>query len=95
MKFKHQDLKDCAQEDESEDGRLHKVKDYFNGSRRWEEDRVLIFSSLDTPGIWYFGEYSIGLTENQDSSWFGYEDEIECPEAEAYQVSITKYRVKT
>ena len=91
MKFKQEDLKQCIWEDESDDGLLRKVADYDRGSRRWEEDRTLVFS-ID--GKLYAGYYSIGLTENQDSSWFGYSDEIECVEVESYEVNTTKYREK-
>jgi hypothetical protein len=44
----------------------------------------------------YKTNYQVGATEMQDEAPYEYEgDEIECPEMEPYEVTITKYRKKT
>lgn len=59
-------------------------------TRRWESVHEMVFSFC---GRLYSSTYRMGLTEIQESSPYEYDDqEVECPEVEAYEVTVTKYR---
>lgn len=62
------------------------------GSRRWHEDMQGVF---EYEGKHYLIGWSEGLTEYQENEdpW-EYDDVVECPEAEQYEVVTTKWRAK-
>lgn len=62
------------------------------GSRRWHEDMQGVF---EYEGKHYMIGWSEGLTEMQENEdpW-EWEDIVECPEAEQYEVTVTEWRIK-
>ncbi len=59
---------------------------------RWSVQYSRIFKHN---GNFYSAPYQIGATEQQDESAYEYDnDEIECPEMEAFTRVITDYRLK-
>lgn len=97
MKFHKEDLQSLLDEDaimlvDPKPGEAKVIKKIRGESRRWETDYDLVF---EFDGKLFITNYSVGNTEYQEVSPFEYDpDEIEVPEAEAYTVQITKYRVK-
>lgn len=63
------------------------------GTTRWKVQNELIFKFQDK---FYQTIYETPATEMQDGEPYEFEgDEIECPEMEPYEVTVTKYRKKT
>lgn len=62
------------------------------GSRRWHEDMQGVF---EYEGKNYLISWSEGLTEMQENEdpW-EWDDIVECPEAEKYEVTVTEWRIK-
>lgn len=90
MKFKAEFLKRGLWEDISEDESFEIISDEISDTTRWSELHDLVFMHN---GKLYETDYSCGLTEMQDESPFEYaDDEIECPEVEAYEKTVTAYR---
>ncbi len=68
------------------------IEDEIIDQRRWSTVHKRIFKFEDK---FYQTIYSHGSTECQDESPYEDEDDdIECPEVEPYEVTLTKYRVK-
>lgn len=53
------------------------LQDRSVGTRRWSEDREIVFKYKDKFWMTY---YSVGLTEQQDERPWEYEDEVELVE---------------
>lgn len=68
------------------------VKDTIVDTRRWSEDHKVVVRRLSDDKL-FIGDYSEGLTENQDESPFDY-SEPNFVEAEAYETMVVKYRVR-
>jgi len=53
------------------------LQDKHLRNKRWTEQRRIVLTNPEFPGIWAF-DYEIGLTEMQDFSWYDhYPEEIE------------------
>jgi hypothetical protein len=89
MKFDAEILRELAWGCEFDDYKV--LSDEQVDSSRWESHHELVFRH---DGKLYMACYSQGLTECQDSRPFQYDREEECPEVEAYEVTVTKYREK-
>lgn len=71
---------------------LESVQDKAIGSSRWTEHREMVFRERGTDNF-YSVTYEQGLTEQQDIYPFQDDpDDIECPQVEPYQQSVTLYR---
>lgn len=94
MKFPKETLKELVDgfPFTDENGEEYKIiHQEQTGSRRWVSEHELVFSYK---GKLYITYYEQGLTECQDTSPYEYaEDEIDCEEVEAYEQTITRYRI--
>ena len=58
---------------------------------RWSNIYSLVFKHEDK---FYSTTYSVGATESQDESPWEYQDEVECTEVEAKEVTVTTWVAK-
>ena len=89
MKFKRKTLQELVY-DEAEDCEV--IHKRFSHKSRWSIHYTMVFKFEDKL---YQTSYKVGATEQQDEEPYEYEpDEIECPEVEPFEATITLYRVK-
>ena len=58
---------------------------------RWSIHYSIVFAH---EGKFYKTSYSVGATESQDESPWEYQDEVECTEVEAKEVTVTTWVAK-
>lgn len=74
------------------DRNIEVIEEEITNQSRWSTHYRVVFK---WEGKFYETHFSRGSTECQDESPYEYEDDdIECPEVEPYEVTVTKYRVK-
>ncbi len=88
MKFANSFLRDTV----NGDGDAKVVQDTITGHSRWTVEHTCIF---EWEGKLYMVHYDRGATEYQDYRPFENDGpEIDCTEVEAYEATITAYRIK-
>lgn len=91
MKFKKRDLINLAENDRAPNFTL--IRRELIDTTRWSIVNSCVF---EFEGKLYCTTYSYGATECQDESPYEYDDdEIECDEVFALEVTVTKYLTQT
>ena len=93
MKFKAEFLRRGLYGDTTQEESFEIIEDEISDHTRWNVCHDIVFKHN---GKLYESYYQVGATEMQDEQPWEYEmDEVECPEVEAYEKTITAYRAVT
>jgi hypothetical protein len=91
MYFKTEELRELIWEGETDNLKL--IRNEITGNSRWSIHHEIVFLEKTTNKLYITG-YLVGATEQQDERPFQYDgEEIECSEAEAYEKTVTDYRI--
>jgi hypothetical protein len=70
------------------------ISDTIEYHGRWEINHKLTFEDTRDNTFWQVF-YSLGATENQESEWFGSDDEVKCWKVKPVEKVITVYEPET